>query len=359
MNSTTHVVHSPNTVTVYSPRRIEPVLIWAVLGAFAFAFIASIFIRWVSGPDFVTNAYARELVPEWQRIWIRTVEVASALSFFACNYYFLYRPWRLTGEISSEGLLVLAAATMYWQDDLVNYTSYYSQLNTYFINFGNYVNYIPGWLTPNQERTPEAIVAWGFAYGSWFILIPTLLGSKILRYLHDRFPRMSRLEAIGCLLAFYVFLDFLNEGTIVWTGLYVFGGAVRSMSLWPGTLHQFPIYEFVTVGSMWTTITAVWYYRNDKGHMLIEHGIDRLTIGKKTQKLLRFLALTAFVNLVMVVQVGLPVNIIQLHADEFPADMPPYLIGGLCGDGNAYACPSQSLPIATRTAPTNRIVVEK
>ena len=355
MNTASQVVAGQQARAI-QPNAVEPIKLWAAFGAVVALMLVYVYGGWITGPDFTPNTTGREFVPQWQRIYIRSIEVISASMFVICNYIFVYRPWRRDGELSNDGLLVLAAATMYWQDTLVNYTSYYSQLNTYFINFGYSANYIPGWITPNQGQLPEAIIAWGCAYGAWFILLPVLIGSKLLNWLHARNSSMSKFKAIMIMLGVFIAFDFLLEGTIVATGLYIFAGAVRSLSLFPGTVHQFPIYEAVFVGSMLTTITALWYYRDDKGYTLVERGAEKLKYGKRTIKFMRWLALVGFLNLVMVVQVGIPINLIQLHADDFPEGVPPYLQAGLCGEGNAYACPSSDLPIANRHAPTNRTI---
>jgi hypothetical protein len=86
---------------------------------------------------------------------------------------------------------------MWWLDLGFNYTSYYAQLNTYFVNLGNPSAHVPGWIAPNQGRATEAIFAWGVAYASWFMVVPILIGTV------EQFPIYQSLT-VGLLWAGFV-----------------------------------------------------------------------------------------------------------------------------------------------------------
>src|SRR5271167_2392983 len=162
-------------------RVIPPITVWAGIGVFVCALFAYTYIDWGLSSDARPNTFGIDTVPEWNKIAVRCAEVVFTSAFVACNYFFIYRPWRKNGELSKEGLLIFACGTMWWLDLAFNYTSYYAQLNTYFINLGNPSAHIPGWIAPNQGRAPEAIFAWGVAYASWFMVVPVLIGTGVLR----------------------------------------------------------------------------------------------------------------------------------------------------------------------------------
>lgn len=342
-------------------RVVPPILIWAGLGVLMCGLFAYVYIHWGLSSDARPNTFGRDTVPGWNKIAVRAAEVVFTSAFVLCNYFFIYRPWRRDGELSREGLLILSCGTMWWLDLGFNYTSYYAQLNTYFVNLGNPSAHAPGWIAPNQGRAPEALFAWGVAYASWFMVVPILIGTFVLRRLAGRFPRMSRVESALLIYAFFVAFDFVLENAMVRLHLYTLGGAVRELSFFPGTVEQFPIYQSLTVGLLWAGLSLLWFHRDDHGYTLIERGVHRLTVrgrpvGRKTKKLLSFLALAGFVNMAMIVCIEIPVNAIQLHADPLPADLPPYLNAGLCGPDMAIACHADGLPIATSSAPTNRTI---
>ena len=338
-----------------APRRVDPIHIWATFGAGMCLFLAYLFGSWILGPNFVTNTIGRAESPEWVIRAVRITEVLSVLTCIATYYYFVFRPWRRTGEIGTEGLLVIACASLYWLDNGMNYTSYFAQLNSNFVNYGNWVENIPGWQTPNMGRMPEAIIAWGCAYSSWFVLLPMLAGSKLMHWVKARHPRVSTFELIGVAFLFFVLFDFVLEATLVRNHLYVYGGSIRKWSLWAGEVHQFPLYESPLWGGAWTLFACLYHFRDDKGNTWVERGVERLNVGKKTSKFLRFLAYVGAANAIFILYTGI-INIIQLNGDAFPDDMPPYLVAGLCGPGNAYACPNPAMPLARRSAPTNRII---
>lgn len=342
-------------------RSVPPVLLWAAFGVLMCALFAYVYIHWALSGDARPNTFARDQVPTWNRIAVRSAEVVFTSAFLACNYWFIYRPWRKTGELSREALLILSCGTMWWLDLAFNYTSYYAQLNTYFVNLGNPSAHIPGSIAPHMGRAPEALFAWGVAYASWFMVVPILIGKRVFTFLTSRWPRMSRFETVALVYLFFFVFDLVLENAMVRLQLYTLAGGVRELSLWPGTVHQFPIYQSLTVGLLWAVLSTLWFYRDDHGYTVIERGTHRLMIngrplGRKAKKLLSFFALAGFVNLAMIVCIEIPVNAIQLHADPFPADMPPYLIAGLCGPDMTIACPAENLPIATQDAPTNRII---
>lgn len=342
-------------------RSVPPIVLWAGFGILMCALFAYTYIHWGLSSDARPNTYGRETIPPFYAAAVRVSEVVFTSAFLACNYFFIYRPWRRDGELSREGLLIFSCGTMWWLDLGFNYTSYYAQLNTYFVNLGNPSAHAPGWIAPNQGRAPEALFAWAVAYASWFMVVPILIGTFVLRRMSGRFPRMSRFEQALMIYGFFVVFDFALENAMVRLHLYALGGAVRALSFFPGTVEQFPIYQSLTVGLLWAGLSMLWFHRDDHGYTIIERGVHKLTIkgrpvGRKTKKLLSFFALAGFVNAAMIVCIEIPVNAIQLHADPIPADMPPYLLAGLCGPDMAIACPAPGLPIATVNAPTNRTI---
>lgn len=350
-----HVARGIRSVSLSGARRIDPVHIWASFGAVMVIYLAWLFGSWIAGPDFVTNTIGRAESPAWVVRAARITEVLSFLTFLVTNYFFVYRPWRRNGQLGTEGMLVIACASLYWLDNCMNYTSYFAQLNSNFVNYGNWVNNIPGWQTPNMGKMPEAVIAWGFAYSSWFVLLPMLAGSWLMRWFKSRYPSMSTFELVAVAYLAMVAFDFLLEGTLVRFHLYTYGGAIRSWSLWAGEIHQFPIYEALLWGGAWTLFTCLYHFRDDKGLTWVERGAERLSIGGRKVKFVRLLALVGAVNAVFLLYAAI-INYIQLNGDAFPDDMPPYLVAGLCGDGSAYACPDPALPLARRSAPTNRTI---
>lgn len=336
-------------------RQLDVSLVWVAIGAAILLLQIYCYGAWITGDTFTPNTYGREDVPQWLRIWIRGIEVLSVSLFVWCNYTFLYKPWRRDGEISFDGLVILACSSIFWQDTAMNYSAYYAQLNTYFTNFGSWYNFFPGWMTPNAERMPEAIVAWAASYASWFVLLPVLAGNAFLRWCKAKKPHLSNLELIGLTLLFLITFDFVIEFPLVLSTTYTYGGALKALSLFPDEVYRFPLYEPVLWGSVLTVFTCIYHFRDDRGISWPERGVAKLNFGKRGGKFLRFLALSGAFNVVFLVY-NLIVIMLSMHGDAWPENMPRYLNAGLCGDGQAYTCPSPDLPLARDTAITNRII---
>ena len=354
MNTRTSVRHQPQTNIATMSQALNGSTVWALIGIIMLVMSVYCFASWINSDYFVTNTYGREDVPGWLRIWIRTIETLSFSLFAWCYYHYLFKPWIKNGEISFDGLIMLACASIFWQDVAANYVVNFAQLNTYFINFGSWYGFIPGWQTPNIERMPEAIVGWGSSYSSWFVLLPVLAGNKIMQMTKTRWPDMSTGGLVLIALLFFMLLDFVLEVAMVQTHAYTYMGAIKALSLWPEEVERFPLYEPVLWGASWTVMTCLYYFRDDKGYSFADRGVSKITVNKKLQKFLRFLALAGVLNVIFMAY-NILMAFLSLNGDSWPANPPRYLSAGMCGPDTAYACPDKNLPIARRSAPTNRI----
>lgn len=338
-----------------SRRRIGPVVPIAILGVIVVAYNIWLYGSWITGPDFVTNTVGRDTAPLWVRNVIFYAQVLSVLVFLATQWFFVLRPWIRTREFPYSGIFIFGVLTVGWQNNLVNYTTLACLENTLAVNFGNWTNYVPGLITPNMEKFPEMMLMWFLSFGSWFALLPVLLGCKVINAIKLRRPGLSNTEVILIAYAFFALLDFMLEATMVRFHFYMFYYTVRSFTLWPGEIHQFPLYEPVFWSIMWTGLFSLYYFRDDKGYSWAERGIVNLKLGKTGEKWLRFFVIAAVAN-VLIATYEAGFNIVQLSADSVARDVPDYLKAGLCGDDQAFVCPSAEAPFGRRTGYTNRLI---
>jgi hypothetical protein len=329
------------------------VTIWAAVGAAFVVLVAYVMLRWVTGPHFQSVPAGRNVPPTWMKAAAHAIEAITLTVFPATLYYYVIRPWRREGEISHDGLMVLALVTLYWQNTLPNYLSYGTLLNSAFTNFGSWYQYIPGWLSPGMNRLPEAPLAWGLCYACWFVFFPMKAGAKFTHWFAARHPALSLARVFCVAFLGFMLLDFVLEGTFLRTGMYAYAGTVHSLTLWAGHTYQFPIYEIATWGLAWTVYATLYAYRDDRGMTLVERGVETLRIGRKRKKLVRFLALLAAFNLIFLVQNAV-MAVIATHADRWPAGYKSYLVNGICGPSTNYECSAPNVPIPKQTTPTNR-----
>lgn len=323
----------------------RPILAWAWVGAAILCIEIYTVSRWIiskptrtpSGPTPVPGYM------EWPaHIW----EIAGVFAAIAVYWYFLVKPWREERRITLDGLLVIVFSLQLWQDAFMNLVQPVSFYNATFFNLGVWNGYLPGWLAQNGTRAPEPLVWAGAAY-IYICFGASVAACYFMRRVKARWPRIKPVGLIAvCVVAVFVF-DCVLEPPFLLLGFYHYGGAPGWMTLFHGHYYQFPIIEPLTMGVVWTGWASVRYFRDDKGHSLIERGHDKLGFQGKRKTFVRFLALYAAINIVFSVGYVLPWNILGLHAGEWPKDITErsYFTGRVCGPETDYACPGPNVPI--------------
>lgn len=341
-----------------TPTKIEfaPVTVWAGIGAVFVAVYVYVMTRWVTGPAFRPVPTGPDVPPTWMSITAHTIEVITIVVFAWTFWAYVIRPWIREGGIPSDGLMVLALVTIYWQNTLSNYLSHITLLSSVFTNWGSWYGYVPGWMSPNMDRMPEAPIAWGLCFACWFVFFPMKAGAAITHRLRARYPGLRPGLIFGILLLGFMVLDVVLEGAFLRTGMYAYPGTVASLTLWAGKTYQIPLYEVVTWGSCWAIWAILYANRDDRGRMLVERKVDKLRVGSKAQKFVRFLALAGLFNLVFFVQ-NMVLVLFSVNADPWPEGYPSYLTNGICGAGTAYDCPTPQTPLPKQDTRTNRIAV--
>ena len=327
------------------PPKARPVLWWAAAGAASVAMMVIMFSLWMtsgnvkptpSGPTPIGSLMMAALV-FWQAF--------SVVGMLVCVYIWVVRPVRREGRISFDGLLLLSLFTLYWLDPIGNIFGITYTYNTHLIQFGSWANYLPGWVVPRGQYFPEpALFEWStYIYA---IMPPIVLGNYLMRRAKDRWPHLSTVRLLSLTFGFFVVLDVAIEVPWLLSGVYVYTSGIKGLTLFGGHYYQFPLYEAILWPAIWTVIAALRFYRNDKGLSFAERGIERVHVSEKQKAVLRFLALSGFLNLaILVVYMG-PWLMIHQASNNWPKDIADrsYLTDYMCGPGTGYACPSSDVP---------------
>lgn len=133
-------------------------------------------------------------------------------------------------------------------------------------------------------------------------------------------------------------------------GFYSYAGGHLNL-IGAGTYHQVPLAEVVVFGALFTSMSALRYFRNDRGETLAERGLDELCASKRRAAVLRLLALCGFVQVAMFVSYNLPSMLVGAHSAEWPRDVQTrsYFNNGICGAGTPRPCPGQGVPLLQNT----------
>jgi len=339
----------PESLHAQPRASFDPVQAWALAGGVVLAVQVYVWAKWVTGPYFVRVPAG----PSDPPMWMKTILVAWTgvimLGLPVALYYVVIRPWRRERRITTDAMLMGAFGLGFFQDPLLNYLNTWCTYNTWMFNRGSWVMDVPGWVSWNKPgrmmAEPLLMNAPGY---TWGVLLCTMLGCWVMRRAKSRWPSLGVAGLLGVLVVFTFFFDIVMEGLFLMPmGLFTYPGAIRSLSLFPGTYHQYPIYEGLLWGGVQAGFCSLRYFTDDRGRTFVERGLERVQGGAVKRESMRFLAIFAAVSLFFFVFYTIPAQWLAMHADPWPEDIQKrsYFTMGICGEGTGRLCPHPSLPI--------------
>lgn len=328
------------------PRTIVPVKWWAGVGAAFLGLFAYLWIAWLgfgntartgAGPDAMPGGIHAAVIV-WQFVF------PAGLAW--CAWVWIIKPWRAAGRIGTDGLMCLAMLTMYWQDLVPNMFKTTFVYNSSMINWGSWGNFVPGWIAPNGEKFAEPLI---FAFPSYIAMVmPGMaIGCWVMRRLARRQPRMGKVGLALACFAVLAAIDLLVEPAWLMLGLYSYVGPIRWLTVFHGHYYQFPLYEALIWPLCWTLMACLRHFRDDRGHTVVERGVERLNLGTRATTAVRFLAFAGVFNILLLCFYNGPMAVIGAMGDTWPRDVAgrSYFRQELCGPGTDYACPTLGVPI--------------
>jgi hypothetical protein len=335
-----------NTVPTDDHRKTAPVVIWAGCGAACLIFFFWIWAKWITGPFFKTVEYGPSVPPTWMKTVLIVWQAAGILLAVYLIYKFVVQPWRRDRHVGFDGMIGLASFFVVFWDAISNYFGNWFTYNAYMINFGSWFSELPGWLAQGK---PGAMISYPilfiFPFYIYCFIGIGILGCWVMRTAKNIRPSLSNLQLVGICFVIMFFVDILLEGCI-WApmGIIVYIGG--HWGIFPESYHKFPLHEAVCVAATFTWTAGLRYFKNDKGETLCERGIEDLRISNGRKHVLRFLAMVAYMSLIVLVAYHLGSTFFGANSTEWSAEFQKrsYLTNHLCGDETTWACPSPNLP---------------
>ena len=335
---------SKSSVQAIHPSR--PVVVWAALGAISLIVIVITVTQWIMSPEFKPAPTGNDILPEAIRYWIISLEVFFTGGAVVMWWIYLVKPWITSGHITWDGRLLLAAATIWYQDPIDNYFNFTFTYNAHFHNMSSWANFIPGWVSPRGENFGEPYFFMG-SFFMWVFFGSSVLGCWILDRFKQRFPSISMLSRMGIMFVVFAILDFLFESLLTHTQVYAYVAVYSPLSFWVGTPEQFPLYESTGIGAACAAFVALRYFRDDHGYSFFERGMQHLKIREGSKRLVSLLCLVTATQVFALVLFFGQYQWFALKADTV-AKYPSYQILEICGKGTPYACPTAEVPMAKR-----------
>jgi Spirocyclase AveC-like len=345
----------PATTESVAERKTKPIKWWAAAGVLFVLLEAYVLTRWIASGQATPTPTGRDPIPGYTRVAIVAMEVSLPLLALATIWFYLIKPWRRAGQLTTDGMLLLGWLSAYFlQDTVLNYTQTWFLYNSYQLNLGSWNSQIPGWLSPSGHLLPEPMLIWGPGYIVLCFLIPCVLGCKFLRWLRQRRPQSSKAGAIATLYAVMVAYDIVMEVPFLRLNTYAYAGSIRPLTLFAGHTYQFPIYEALLAAFWFTIPAAVRYYVDDRGRTFVERGVDDVKASPRQKRTLKCFAI---IGLIQVLALGYNIGMQEFatHADAFPSGYKSWMLNGLCGKGSPYPCPGPNtdIPRGNRPYPAN------
>lgn len=313
--------------------RDSPLAVWlARFGAIFLLLELYILGRWITsdsfrrvmpGPDEGTNM-----------LWIYVWDGASIIGSIVFIGWIVRKRLR-EGELPPVAIVAMAWMLTAWQDPLVNALRPVYSYNSHFFNFGSWGEFVPGWIG-NGGVNPQPVF---WTIGIYFFFVPlNMMGvDSYLKWVRRHLPRINRAAMIAFIMVLMFAQDVGGELITLLQGVDRYLWVGGSISLWPGTNYQFPLYEGLAFGCGMVGLSAVIYcFRDSRGRMITDRGLDRLKI-RRGRTLLRVLALGAVFNAAMLV-FNLGYNVVNQHADTTQPTVPSYFQNGMCGLGDNPPC---------------------
>lgn len=325
-----------------------PVKAWALAGGILLVFQLWVWGQWITGPHFTPVPSGPSEPPTWMKTVLTVWTAVIVAGWPVAVYYFLVKPWRLERRITTDGMLLLAFTFLFFQDPLLNYLNTWCTYNSWLWNRGSWVQDIPGWVSWGEPGAmmPEPLLMNGFGY-SYGVLMCTILGCWVMRRAKLRWPNLGVPGLLGVLIVFTFFFDIVMEGFFLMPmGLFTYPGAIKSLSLFPGTYHQYPIYQGLMWGAVQAGFCSLRFFTDDRGRTFAERGLERVGGGRVRQEATRFLAIFAAISFFFFMFYNLPAQWLAMHAEAWPEDIQKrsYFTMGVCGEGTGRLCPHPNLP---------------
>lgn len=328
---------SENLDRLWTGAKDSPPIVWlARLGAVFVVFQTYVYLRWIFSDKFAPAPNGPDRIPGSTMAWIRFWEI-GCLVLGVGLFWWIIRKFRREREFPTLGVFVFAWLLAAWQDVGVNAARPVFGYNGGFFNMGTWGEFIPGWVEKGPEN-PQPLI---YFLASYIVLTPlAIMGiDKLIEIVRKRFPRINKAGVIVFMIGLFTALCIVCEQFFLRMGAWHYLRVNSDWSIFPGTMHQFPLYEGIFFGGVVTVLSiGIYCFRDNDGMMLTDKGIGQLN---KTRwlPLVRILALTAVFNLIMMVFM-LGFNFVDAHADVQPAEhVPSYVHHGMCGIDPNPPCP--------------------
>lgn len=296
-----------------------------------------VYLAWILSGNATPVDPGPDPIPGLTRLAMTVFQIACPVLALVAIVYVVRKSLR-ERQLCVEAAIVIGSAIAWWHDPLINWFQPVLFYNAGLVNFGNWTENIPGWQSPDGRLMAEPVLMIGMIY-IWMPLAMGSLARWVMGRARRRWPTLGPVRTFCCgWLAVYV-IEFPLEIIALHTGLLGYPASIPALTLWAGQTVQIPLYGPVLWSLVLSSSGALMFFRNSKGQIRVEAGVESLRWGTKAKSLLRVLAVTGFLHVVAILAYDLPVNLASLYAGPTKT-YPTYLRTQFCGPATPRPCPA-------------------
>jgi Spirocyclase AveC-like len=331
----------PTATKPTEPKTIRPVLFWSSLGAVCVVIACYVYTSWIVSGNATPADPGSDSIPGGTRLAMTVFQIICPILALVAIAY-VVRKSLLERQLCVEAAVLIGSAIAWWHDPLINWFQPVLFYNAGLVNFGNWMENVPGSLSTGSRLMAEPVLMIGMIY-IWMPLAMGKVAGWAMRWARHRWLALGPVRTFCAgWLAVYV-IEFPLEIFAVHHGLVAYPASMPGATLWAGQTVQIPLYGPILWSLVLSSSGALMFFRNRKGQIRVESGIETLRwAGPRTKGLLRVLAVTGFLHMVAIGVYDVPVNLAGFYAG--PTDTyPTYLRTQYCGPDTPRSCPDGTL----------------
>ncbi|MFA5630169.1 MAG: spirocyclase AveC family protein [Porticoccaceae bacterium] len=298
---------------------------WAAFGLVWLLIALNAWGRWITSDYFAPVPITPgDTMADWRLVGLRTLEVLSTLLVLRITWKSLVRPWLSERRFGLDGMLLLSGILGFCADAMLNLHHYLFAFNAHSVNMGVWTAFMP-FHTTGPYHYAESLL-WGFPMYVYFGIGAAYAGCELIGKLRRKYPGISNVSAYALAYLMFCVSDFILENTIIrTTHAYMYAKTYEPLTVFAGTLYQFPIYESLLSSIVCLGFTAIRMsaLESADGLSIVERGA--LRFDARLQPLVRILAVFGATGALFIVGYHLPFNWLGI-VGESAIDLPSYML---------------------------------
>ncbi|KAK2598869.1 hypothetical protein N8I77_012251 [Diaporthe amygdali] len=229
------------------------------------------------------------------------------------------------GRFTLDGRQVLGGLVAFCADGFLNCQQYIFMWNSHGVNRGVWVRFLPFHSASGPTRYAENLL-FGPPMYVYFCEGFGILGCAMAKPIRRFLPGLTNASLLTIVWCIEFAADFVIENAAIrMTHAYGYAKTYGPLPLFPGKVHQFPLYESVFVASLGVLHTAIRMKWLDNGISPVERGFDAW--HPRLHNAVRTFAVFGFCAAAVIMFYHLPLNWLGVIGDCY-ADMPSYMKAG-------------------------------